>query len=210
MKVSVHAYLEIVRDGYAKSRFLRGHGCFRTSADIHSTIHLLFRMWKDHCRAQNDRARLDYLAKLEALYNREAGGGLALSILRAHHYLTVSSDRESKKTLTELYMQLRDSGLLTKIDFCRALLAANELRAERSNERKNDRLTEEGNLRAELTIYGVLMQLLGKKPEYTAEQLRKRFDPKGSGDDRNWRKKLHDCEVQFIPGKPGRPKNRVA
>jgi hypothetical protein len=104
------------------------------------------------------------------------------------------------------------SGLLTNLRFCEELVEANKLRDQRGAWRKNERLTEEGDLTAELVTYGVLMRLFRPgKNEYTAEQLRKRFNPGGGADNRNWRRKLDECAVPYVKCKPwGNTKVRVA
>ncbi|HWY41141.1 MAG TPA: hypothetical protein VNX27_10130 [Chthoniobacterales bacterium] len=67
------------------------------------------------------------------------------------------------------------------------------------------RLTEECNLRGDLTWYGVICQLAGKKEIGTAGMLRDAFAPAWGGDLKNFQKLLNDCAVPWTRLKKGRP-----
>lgn len=67
------------------------------------------------------------------------------------------------------------------------------------------RLTEECNLRADLTWYGVLCQLAGEKDAGTASTLRDAFAPAWGGDLKNFQRLLDECAVPWTRLKRGRP-----
>ena len=67
------------------------------------------------------------------------------------------------------------------------------------------RLTEECNLRGDLTWYGVICQLAGVKEVGTAGILRDAFAPAWGGDLKNFQKILNECAVPWTRLKKGRP-----
>lgn len=83
----------------------------------------------------------------------------------------------------------------------RAYANANRFRAGGGS----GRLTEERNLRADLTWYGVICQLAGKKEVGTAGMLRDAFAPAWGGDLKNFQKLLNECAVPWTRLEKGRP-----
>lgn len=67
------------------------------------------------------------------------------------------------------------------------------------------RITEERNLRADLTWYGVICQLAGRKDVDTAKMLRDAFAPGWGGDLKNFKRLLNECLVPWTRLKQGRP-----
>ena len=84
-------------------------------------------------------------------------------------------------------------------DLRRAYLTAKRFREAGGS----GRLTEECNLRADLTWYGVICQLAGKKDVGTAGMLRDAFAPGWGGDLKNFQGLLNECAVPWTRLKNG-------
>ena len=83
----------------------------------------------------------------------------------------------------------------------RAYVTANRFREAGGS----GRLTEERNLRADLTWFGVICQLAGKKDVGAAAMLRGAFAPAWGGDLKNFQRLLNECMVPWSRLKKGRP-----
>jgi hypothetical protein len=192
-------------------------------------LQLLLEIREFATRRRGEDEEANRFAKLRDFWNladkgphlaRTKAGREALALLRQLYvYTTLTPLRTPSlraKQEAELSKPLLDAAKSEQDDFELAVARAKKLRAKRSPAR----LTEEGDLRADLTFVGVLWQLFDKKPP-KPQELMKAFAPHihatlldalKEGDEkrvknieRNWRKLLN--ETQVLPKKKhGRPR----
>jgi hypothetical protein len=192
-------------------------------------LQLLLEIREFAARRRGDDAEANRIAKLRDFWNladkgphlaRTKAGREALALLRQLYvYTTLTPLRTPSlraKQEAELSKPLLDAAKSEQDDFELAVARAKKLRAKRAPAR----LTEEGDLRADLTFVGVFWQLLDKKPPKPQELMKalaphihatllkalKKGDEKHAKNiERNWRKLLNETQV-LAKKKHGRPR----
>jgi hypothetical protein len=164
--------------------------------------------------ANNDRDEIERLKNIWKLWHwRDKGPRWksrefveALDLLRrihAHNLLTrAHPELLEVETLRDLVGPLATTN---SHRFDQELARAKAFRAERSRNEGSVALTEEVNLRADLTFLGIGCVLYRKTDIGYTEDLMQKYAPDWNGDKKNFQKLLDECLVPWTRRKPGRP-----
>jgi hypothetical protein len=192
-------------------------------------LQLLLEIREFAARRRGDDEKANRFAKLREVWSladkgrhlaRTSAGREALTLLRQLYVYTTFTPLRTEslraKQEAELSKPLLDAAKSEQDDFELAFARAKKLRAKR----RPATLTEEGDLRADLTFFGVFCQLFDKKPP-KPQELMKAFAPHiyatlldalKEGDEkrvknieRNWRKLLNETQI-LRKKKRGRPR----